>query len=410
MRRETRSIIVGMAVAAFIAFAGHRFYVQRRVQNEIAKLKHGGGQERTDAAYALGRLGRPAVQPLRELLHSEDVSIRGYAFQALGYVGPQATPAVPEMVAMLQSNGPADGALYETGWHLFDFWGRIGPGAQPSVPFLGELLGHSNASVRVYAAKALWSINRDPRSVPTLVDVLRTTPEVNNSRLYAYMTLETIGPDARAAVPALVVCIREPSLGIYALRALASIGPAAADAVPALNDLALSGTNAIVHRATVEALQKIGMDHSGQHHITSSEDTMSYALDISGEKMLTNPSEADIRAAVLALDTSKSAAFLILGKSTMTYIQTGGDAKSGGVSGGRHKASLPGEEPPHCERDCEGVGIVYGRLCGVETDDRMGADQMVAMIKIRNSQTTDCGFQAHEKNPNDFWDRDRFRQ
>lgn len=57
--------------------------------------------------------------------------------------------------------------------------------------------------------------------------------------------------------------------------------------------------------------------------------TMSYTLDICGDKKIENPTEAEIRQAVLALDTTKNEAFLVLGSTDMTYIQTGGDQKVG---------------------------------------------------------------------------------
>jgi len=52
-------------------------------------------------------------------------------------------------------------------------------------------------------------------------------------------------------------------------------------------------------------------------------------LDICGAKQIHNPTESDIRQAVFALDSKKGDAFLILGPTDMTYIQTGGDQKVG---------------------------------------------------------------------------------
>jgi hypothetical protein len=52
-------------------------------------------------------------------------------------------------------------------------------------------------------------------------------------------------------------------------------------------------------------------------------------LDICGKKQIRNPTESDIRQAVFALDTNKDEAFLILGPTDMTYIQTTGDQKAG---------------------------------------------------------------------------------
>src|SRR6476661_4530760 len=53
--------------------------------------------------------------------------------------------------------------------------------------------------------------------------------------------------------------------------------------------------------------------------------TMSYTLDICGGKTIQNPTESDLRQAVFALDTKRDEAFLILGATEMTYIQTTGD-------------------------------------------------------------------------------------
>ena len=52
-------------------------------------------------------------------------------------------------------------------------------------------------------------------------------------------------------------------------------------------------------------------------------------MDICGDKKIQNPTAADIRQAVFALDTKKGEAFLILGPTDMTYIQTSGDQKVG---------------------------------------------------------------------------------
>jgi hypothetical protein len=52
-------------------------------------------------------------------------------------------------------------------------------------------------------------------------------------------------------------------------------------------------------------------------------------LDVCGDKKIQNPTEADIRQAVFGLDTKKGEAFLVLGPTDMTYIQTSGDQKVG---------------------------------------------------------------------------------
>lgn len=56
---------------------------------------------------------------------------------------------------------------------------------------------------------------------------------------------------------------------------------------------------------------------------------MNCTLDICGRKSIQNPTEADIRQAVFALDTKKNDAFLVLSLTDMTYIQTSGDQNVG---------------------------------------------------------------------------------
>lgn len=56
---------------------------------------------------------------------------------------------------------------------------------------------------------------------------------------------------------------------------------------------------------------------------------MNCTLDICGDRKIQSPTESDIRQAVFALDTKKDDAFLVLGLTDMTYIQTSGDQKVG---------------------------------------------------------------------------------
>jgi hypothetical protein len=64
---------------------------------------------------------------------------------------------------------------------------------------------------------------------------------------------------------------------------------------------------------------------------TTATTTTHCTLDICGAKKIQNPTESDLRQAVFALDTKKDEAFLILGPTEMTYIQTTGDQKVGFV-------------------------------------------------------------------------------
>lgn len=57
--------------------------------------------------------------------------------------------------------------------------------------------------------------------------------------------------------------------------------------------------------------------------------TQNCTLTIAGEKKIPNPTAADIREAVLAMDTKTGGAFLVIEGSPMTYVQTSGDQRLG---------------------------------------------------------------------------------
>lgn len=52
-------------------------------------------------------------------------------------------------------------------------------------------------------------------------------------------------------------------------------------------------------------------------------------LDVCGDKKLTNPSDAQIRAGLATLDEKQNDAFAVLGPTGMTYVQVAGDQKAG---------------------------------------------------------------------------------
>lgn len=93
------------------------------------------------------------------------------------------------------------------------------------------------------------------------------------------------------------------------------------------NSVTAAGASAGVMRRTILLLIVVIAAFTG----CGKAKTMSYTLDICGGKKIRNPTEADLRQAVFALDTKKDEAFLILGSTEMTYIQVTGDQKFGFV-------------------------------------------------------------------------------
>ena len=137
-------------------------------------------------------------------LNAEEFRDQWHAAYVLGVVGSQAAPAVPALHAVLDvKSGKNEYARSMAAWAL----GRIGPAAEPEIPFLFEtmrttkllavrrstaealgnfgpaarsaagdlvkMLDNEDDVTRVNAAVALWKIDRDAKAVPALVEMLR---------------------------------------------------------------------------------------------------------------------------------------------------------------------------------------------------------------------------------------------
>src|SRR5262249_42946488 len=118
-------------------------------------------------------------------------------------------------------------------WHAADALAEIGPGAKAAAPKLAKFLKEDTPAVRVKAASALCRIDRkDQAAFAALVEALERT----EYRLAAVQGLEALGPDARAAVPALAKALKgpDPLTRCAIVGALGNLGPRAEAATSAL--------------------------------------------------------------------------------------------------------------------------------------------------------------------------------
>lgn len=221
----------------------------------MVTLETAGPNMRMVAVQGLDKIGEPAVPRLIEALDSKDENLRGQAAYALGWMQTKAAEAVPALAEALGDRSSFVRFRAATALAL------MADEADAAVPALREALGDEDARVRLQAAVALGEIgpptevvvadfgplldDRDrhvrmiavdvlgrhgPEAVPSLTKGLRRGDETL-CRL-TIVTLTRMGPDAKAAAPALeqILNDRRMELRDMAARALASIRsePAAA--------------------------------------------------------------------------------------------------------------------------------------------------------------------------------------
>jgi HEAT repeat protein len=217
-----------------------------------------------DATRALGAIGpaaRPAVVPLLKRWDNikpgerEADYHRETILKTLASIGPGAVEAVPRLVEWLPDHPLAARAL-----------GAVGPEAKVAVGALEKMYRDETGAARLWAAFALVKITgKTAPYVAHLAELLDRSKDLDQ-RYQVVEVLIELGPDARAALPALLRAIkfRDVSQDLThgfrhdVARALVHFGPDARAAVPELIDMV---KNSYAARITaVEVLGAIGPD------------------------------------------------------------------------------------------------------------------------------------------------------
>src|SRR5713226_564806 len=219
---------------------------------------------RLKAAVALTNLGpdaKEAVPALIEAMKDEDnrispllmsINVRGQAAAALGRIGPDAKEAIPALIQALKADDP------ESPQAAACALGRMH--AMEAIPALVEALRSKSGMLRLQATMSLANFGPDARAaVPALIGELKEQKDIDRFPQIAATTLGKIGPDSKAAIPDLIRALQgmDYAVVIAAAEALGNIGPDAKAAVPELiKKLKDQDTDFYLHRDAAESLKK----------------------------------------------------------------------------------------------------------------------------------------------------------
>jgi hypothetical protein len=167
-------------------------------------------------------------------LKASSAAGRADAIRLIGAFGPDAAPALHDLVKELADSDPEDRAA--AAWSL----AQVGPSAAGAASGVARLLSDENTQVRECAALAVGAMGKGAAAaVPDLAAALKDhAPTV---RMTAALALGAMGKDAKSAVPALTAALQVPGEEVQVLRnacyALGDLGPDAASAIPALKQV-----------------------------------------------------------------------------------------------------------------------------------------------------------------------------
>jgi len=218
-----------------------------RVSGLVEKLKTGDRNVRIEAAKELAKMGpaaKDAVPALVAALKEEDPerSLHIEVSNALEKIGAAAVPALIEALKDREAYTRRRAAM---------ILGEIGPPAKDAVPALVAALKDESLWVRAYAARALGG------------GFFTVLPwDVLGSQLVFITRAETrggIGPEARAAIPALIEALEDHNEFVrwHAAQAIGGFGSDAKAAIPTLRRM-LEGEKPPTSLHAASALAQLG--------------------------------------------------------------------------------------------------------------------------------------------------------
>jgi len=219
-----------------------------RLLEDMESRRGRGGRERerrqalVRAAFALSRIGEPAIPALIGALSSEDNALRQGAAKALGGMGENAKPAIPALNANLAH------AERDVRREVIDAFARIGEAA---VDPLIEALGAAEPLARESALLALAQLGATAQRAGPRVVELQAMEKEPVVRAALFGALVKLGVEPPRAVPLLVAGLQESDETVQhgAANAMLLLRNGRELAVPLLADLLRKENPAIAPRA-----------------------------------------------------------------------------------------------------------------------------------------------------------------
>jgi HEAT repeat protein len=183
---------------------------------------------RTVVVQTLGKLAPASAEAIPVLVEALDTDERVPALRALASFRALAAPAVPNLRALLAGRGEA-----MVRWNAARTLGFIGPDARPAVPTLLAALRDKDPLVREHSAESLGRIGyADKAVVAGLVSVLGD--RAARVRRDAARSLGWLGPAARPATRNVARLTKDPDPAVRraARQALRQIDPKSAPKSP----------------------------------------------------------------------------------------------------------------------------------------------------------------------------------
>jgi HEAT repeat protein len=215
----------------------------------VERLRDPDSQTRLSAIQIMAALGNSAEgDPPQELfaaLHDESASIRALAVITLTSFPQNFDPLIPSFLQMMENDERAVRAACASG-----LVGMNPPSSYTKavIPELITALGRPDGWVQGVACSLLWKLGPEARAaIPALIVIARETPSraagskppFGSPYIPAIVALAQIAPDTESARQVVLVLtelvrVEPPDRASQAVEALGGFGPAAGSAVPEL--------------------------------------------------------------------------------------------------------------------------------------------------------------------------------